>query len=227
MSRSCEAAVSSMRAHRLRLSLVLAALLIAFSAQPLQRAANGSSQAVRVVDRTFGCPVGIRAGLRKIEVEAQAGIRSTDDRSKWQSRPTSLAVDPTMRRARLVGTLASWSQIWQPGQVPTTRALWISTTCTVLRTPVPLSRIGLLGGAASPFGDVYECVVPKNVVIRVRATFRSATSLTAAPEYGEANGVIREGSVSIRLPSGRPVAFLTAKESGAAALFVSQSCVAD
>ena len=206
-------------------AVLLASLLPAML--PLDRA-NALSEVRKTIDETYSCPVGKRAGVRNVEVHAIAGTRSSDDPTKWQTRAATYVIDPTLPRAGLAWSFAGWPQVWQPAQVPSARAVWVSTSChLVLADPTPLSTRGLTGGSASPFGDEYECAVPKRVLIRIRATFRAPTTLRRTALYLEADGIVTRAQIAVRTASGTPVSYATVSESGRARLFVAGTCIPD
>jgi hypothetical protein len=94
---------------------------------------------------------------------------------------------------------------------------------------VPLTTKGLSGFAASPLDDEYHCVVPKRVLVRVKATFRAPTSLRLNRKWGtlEARGVVREGVVVVSTEAGKAVALAIVNESGKARLNVADNCEPD
>jgi hypothetical protein len=95
--------------------------------------------------------------------------------------------------------------------------------CRPARTSVPLSPRGLAGGAASQLGERFECVVPRRVVVRIRAEFRAPVSLRRG---GTANA-LRSGRVAVRSASGKPIVYADVFESGRARLFLAGNCVRD
>lgn len=193
----------------------------------LDPATGASAQGVRVIDRTFSCPVGIRAGARKLEVHATAGTRSADEPAKWQTRAATYVIDPTLPKAGLAWSFAGWPQVWTASQVPTMRAIWFSTSCRLVSRPSSWSAAGLTGGAASPFDDEYECTVSRRVLIRLQATFRSPTVLKTTAEYREADGIVKQTRMVVRSESGKAIALARVSESGRAQLLVSGACLPD
>jgi hypothetical protein len=94
---------------------------------------------------------------------------------------------------------------------------------------VPLATRGLSGGTAGQLADRYDCVVPAQIVVRVRGVFHEGTSLRRwrpTPDIDEfvARGRVREGALAIRTARGEPIALATVHESGRARFFVGSSC---
>jgi hypothetical protein len=106
------------------------------------------------------------------------------------------------------------------------------TYCSPSRTRIPLSTRGLVGGAASPFEDRYECFPPRRILVRARAIFRSATFLRSASDtYGTRSQnlwtptPVERGYLAARTLSGKPLVFGEVHQSGAARLFVAPGCI--
>jgi hypothetical protein len=124
---------------------------------------------------------------------------------------------------------AGWPPNFEPSQQPSTVTLSLAVRCKQSAMRVPLTTKGLAGFAASPLDDEYQCVVPRRVLVRVRATYRAPTSLRPNRKWGtlEARGVVREGVVAVSTETGRPVALATVNENGKARLYVADHCEPD
>lgn len=99
--------------------------------------------------------------------------------------------------------------------------------CRASRAHVPLSARGLMGGAAGALGDSYDCFPPRRVLVRVRAVFRSRTSLRLNSVTGHlfTRTPVREVSLAVRTSSGKPLAYAAALESGKARVFAAPGCL--
>ena len=99
--------------------------------------------------------------------------------------------------------------------------------CVPSKARLALSRRGLAGGPASQLGDEYTCIVPKTVVVRVRATFREpvALELTNRRRFTSAVGRMTRGQIAVHTLAGKPVLYAEVTEAGGKArLFTSRGC---
>jgi hypothetical protein len=182
----------------------------------------------RIIDRTLVCSVA-DGNPREIQVQALSGTRLFGDRSKWKLRPHGAFHDP--RAASPAGSqtsawvTAGWPPHEEIGRPPSAVSLAYSRRCRPSGSRVPLSRAGLSGGAASPNGDEYDCIVPGRILVRIKAIFRAPASLSRY-RFGQlaARGAVQEGYLAIRSQSGKQIALATVHESGKARLFVGSTC---
>lgn len=197
-----------------------ASLVAALLASPGVGAGTAKS---RVIDLTIRCPVSLMAGIRELHVNAQAGVRDQGDPSKWFALPeVSLYSGP-------LPSVSLGVRGGRPEQSTTQDSrrftLWMNDdACRPASTTVALSPKGLPGGAASQLLQRFECVVPRRILIRVRANFRSPTSLqrggfTATP--------LKSGYLAVRSEAGKPLVYAEVFESGKARLFLAGNCVRD
>ncbi|MBA3401684.1 MAG: hypothetical protein H0U05_06810 [Actinobacteria bacterium] len=200
---------------------------------PGRAVGTGGSQSApsRVIDRTLSCAVFPQGGVEAVDVSARSGLRLYTDRSRWKY-PASAGVGD------FAGTFVSVSAgnpvaDPEPGFPASPHRLSIvaGRTCTVAPR-IPLSTAGLAGGPASQLEDRYDCLPGRRVLVRVRAVFRSATSLRLkryrrGDVYHVANGTVAEGKVAVRSLTGRPLAYVQIFESGKARLFTARGCVED
>jgi hypothetical protein len=182
-----------------------------------------------IVDRTVVCSI-TPGGVRELDVEARSGTRDFSDPSKWRFLPHIGFRDPRTSAARLTSASMSAGRPYiqrDPGGSSNTFLL--GAACRTANAGVSLSSARLSGGAASPVGDEYDCVVPAKVFVRVRAVFRAPTSLRrgrtpSGGTYYYAREDIREAAIAISTVLGKPIALATAHESGRARLFVGDTC---
>jgi len=186
----------------------------------------------KVIDRTVVCSVR-GDSPREIDVEAQSGVRLFGDSTKWRIRPGASFYVQGSGTPGIPG-LAGWILAgWPPvepdmGQPLRTEALSYSSRCRPTTSRIPLSTAGLVGGAASQFGEEYDCTVRGTIVVRIRSVFYAPTSIrrqrTQHSDNVVARGRVRAASLAIRTGSGKSIALATAHESGRSRLFVGDSC---
>lgn len=215
-----------MTARRSGVALSVAAAL---AGGLLHAPAGAERAAARVLDRTLLCSVGVRAGVRKLEVHARSGTRLLDDPRKWKFLAEASVRDPSFVGASVAWVAAGWPPAFEPGQTPSRVTLSVARRCKPAGAPVPLTTRGLTGFPASPLDDEYHCVVPRRVLVRIKATFRAPTVLRVNRNWGtlDAPGVVREAVLAVRSESGAPVALATVHESGKARLYVHERCDPD
>jgi hypothetical protein len=202
-----------------RRGLTLRAFLPARSAAPcysatasesfVSGAVIGPGTGAKAIDRTFLCSIAMRGGIPLLEIRASAA---------------------TVIDAAHFGASTNWNP--DAGLISaSTESLSLNPTrCTPSRARVALTTAKLEGGAAGP-SEEFECETPSRVLVRVRAVFRSAARLETNRDFGYpmliAGGEVREASLAIRTPAGRPLAFASIHESGRARLFGGRGCVED
>lgn len=212
--------------RRLQAALVVAATALTGALGPPAGAAPAGSL---TVDRTVVCSIGMRAGVRKVEVHARSGTRLFADPAKWKFLASTSIRDPSFVGRDAAWIAAGWPPALEQGQEPSRVTLSVAVRCQPTTAPVPLTARGLSGFPASPLEDEYHCIVPRRVLVRVRATFRAPTTLRPNRRWGtlEGRGVVREGVLAVRTESGAPVALATVHESGKARLYVADRCRPD
>jgi hypothetical protein len=210
-------------------TLVLASVFAtAVAVSTFHPAAGAQSAPSRIIDRTLVCSI-VQGNPREITVEAWSGTRKFGDRSQWQIRPNASFFDPRATAgygtSRYQGAAAWVSAGWPPLDA---EALTFSPRCARSSANVPLSTKGLTGGSASPTSDRYDCVVPRQILVRVRGLFRSPTTLRLTTRYGNrlwrARGAIVDGVLAVRALDGGSIALATVASSGKARLVVGESC---
>lgn len=195
----------------------LIAALVGGGAGAATAAARG-----RTVDRTLLCSLPLHAGLRKITAYATAAVPGQDDVTGSKRLAEVLLSTGGIYGGGLAGITAGR----RPNQRSST--FWIGREyCSPSRIRIPMSARGLDGGAASPFGDSYECFPPRRILIRARAIFPSATFLRRGSETFWTPTPVERGYVAARTLSGKPLVFAEIRASGGARLFVAPGCIAE
>jgi hypothetical protein len=208
------------------LVVVLVASLVATTGS-IGTSAGATAAPARVIDRTFTCTTGAQAGNRELDVDVKAGFRETP--GKWKYRPHAFVSTPGLSRGAEQSSIAGMTAGFPPAdEFDRDTTLWVGARrCTTARDPVPFSTAGLAGGAAGALGERYECSPTKRILVRVRAVFRAPTSLRLHQGFNQllARGEILEGSLAVRLQTGKPLLFAQVFQSGKARLFTSGHCV--
>lgn len=194
-----------------------ATLLISGSFLPQ---AEAEPAAVRVVDRTFTCSTLVRAGVRLVEASAVAGLREPATPSQWRQLANASL------RTGFGSPLASVSA-GVPSGVPGGYTFAVGAqVCRAAKDQVSLSAQGLSGGSVDWSGGEFQCTTPKKIVVRIRAVFRSATSL----RLDRATGLlltatpVREARIAARTQDGKRLAYAEVFESGKARVFAARTC---
>jgi hypothetical protein len=216
-------------AAAITLTLALA-LGVASVTQAAIDASGGGGAASRIIDRTFSCSVTRQAGARVLTVTAVSGFRDPDKPADWKWQPGAALGD---RDGSLVSFAAGVPN--QNAREQRVRMLAINpASCRPASGRLALSPRGLVGGRASQLqgSDTYECRVAGNVLVRVRAVFRAATTLSSDRYFGRrilavpTSAVVREARLAVRAPAGRPLVYADVLESGRARLFTARGCIA-
>lgn len=209
---------------RVSVSVVLAASLA--TALLVGEGANPAASA-RVIDRTVACSIDLHAGLRKLDVRAQAAVAGQKDYLGNKALANaSIRSGGVMGATGLAGVVAGMAS----PRIYGNSTLWIDDRrCRPAPARIPLSARGLTGGGASPFGDGYDCFPTRRVSIRVRAVFGTSTALRLDRRSGllATRALVREAQIAVRTQLGKPLVFASLDASGKAQLFTASSCVAD
>lgn len=186
-----------------------------------------SSSATRPVDRTLTCTVGYQGGARVIFVRAQSAF-GQGPRLDWLAGAyVSTAGQPVPSRRDYQPTLAGVNAGWPPPPALKSGGLGFENRrCVPSKARVALSRQGLTGGLAADLGDEYTCVVPKTVVVRVRARFREpvALKLSNRQRLYSAEGRIERGQIAVSTTAGKPLVYAEVVDAGKARLFTAKGC---
>jgi hypothetical protein len=205
--------------------VVLFALCMILAAKPVFGAPDVST-ASRIVDRTLVCRVGFSNGARLVEITAQSAARN-GDALFWLAQADVATPGNPVSKKDSTPTLAGVTAGWPPPPPLTSGALgYENTRCGATTKAVPLSRRSLVGGVAGTFGDDVRCIVPRMVLVRVRATFREPVTEepNRAGGFITASGRIVTGQIAVRTLAGRQVAYADVTESGRARIF-SRGCL--
>jgi hypothetical protein len=197
-----------------------------------QSAAQGSS---RIVDRTVLCATVPSGGVNEIEITARAGSRS--GRGAWNEPATVKlttggvgAFDQSLDNAvgwAIAGRPTADAQVLNSNIVgyPYPVRVWgtfaMAVRCRPSRARVALSTKGLSGFPAGKLGDTFDCETPRRILVRMRASFQTATSLSRREQFLVTRATLTEGQLAVRTESGRPIAYGSVSASGAARLFTS------
>jgi hypothetical protein len=215
-----------------RTAAVLVAMLACAAA--LDTAARAEPEANSLLDRTFTCAVTLRGGEYLLDARAHSGTRL---QGKWAKLPyagfrTGVFGGPG-------GNMLAWVTSGKPTATTTIDNEYdtfdVKTFGTVgLRrelcregsTKVPLTSSGLRGGVAAQLGAEFECLTPKQIVVRIRAVLATPGALHRGPLYQTSHVVVREAKLVARTPAGKVLAYADVTESGRARLFTAKGCTA-
>jgi hypothetical protein len=194
--------------------------------------AGRDSSRAQVLDNTYTCAVFVRGGAYLLDVRAHAGTLLN---GKWARLPYAGVRSGVFSGG--AGNLVAWITSGKP--VSTTMidqdydAFDVKTSGTVgirregcrrTSASVPLSSIGLRGGAAPPLGNKYECFVPKQVIVRVRAFVEGSAALRGGVDYQTTHVPTVEAQLAVRTLGGKPLVYADGTHSGRARLFAAKSC---
>jgi hypothetical protein len=242
------AATRARRSGRMRTAAVAAVLIVlallavgfagaSFLRQPF---AVTAPQQSRVLDRTYACAHRAFGDVEEVQTRAGTGIRET--RSTWKQLPYAAAQagrstsSPYSRWGELTFSYA-WITAGAPSRttrinnewrddvgVPATLAV-SSKACRPASKRIPLSRAGLSGSAASPFGEEFDCRTPRRFLVRVRAVFAGRTTLRSRDGFLATRTPAREAQLAVRTEKGKPLVYAEVRDSGKASLFTANGCV--
>jgi hypothetical protein len=208
---------------------------------PSSNALLSSANAV-TVDHTLLCTVRTHGGIHEVETRAHAGYRVGGRWAKLAyATITSGGAGGLLSGNQAVSPNAlAWmtagrpdvettvdSDFWTfPVQVSGTIG-YNRTRCTPARKSVPLTRVGLRGGATGPLGEERDCATPSRVHVRLRARLESRTSLRKRGDFVSTGVPILDAKMSVRTLAGKPILYAEVFQSGKAPLFSSRRCVRD
>jgi hypothetical protein len=209
------------RVLKLAFGSVAALSQLALMSQSVEAAQIGAA-ASAIVDRTFACSV----------VASSRTYPDPDPRSRRIAIGIHRDVDPTRKSAAAVGVSdknadSLVSVPHGPGVGRPTGGIWVNRTrCTWMKdVRVPLSPRGL-PGPPTRYSSGFECVVPRRVLVRVRAVLRRPANWIAAGGQFVVRGDVAETQLAIRtLPARKPLALGVVDADGDSALHISANCV--
>lgn len=184
-----------------------------------------ASDAARVVDRTLACTTGVQGGARVIFLRAQSAFGQGKN-LEWLAQTTVAAAgQPVPSKPNYRPTLAGMTAGWPPAPPLTSGGIGFhNRLCKATRSKVAFVRRGLVGGVASQLGDEYTCVVPRSMLVRIRAVFREPTELERDRSFYAANGRVLRGQIAVTTLAGKPIVYGEVAESGSARLFTPKGC---
>lgn len=211
----------------IRVLVAIAAVVIGALATLVAPVETATTAPVRVVDRTLLCNTGYHGGARVLYLRAQAAYGQGAKLDWLAGVYVSTAGNPAPTHRNYRPSLAGVNAGWPPPPPLKSGGLGFDNRlCKPSKEKVDLSRRGLVGGAASQTGDDYICVVPKRILIRVRAAFRAPVELKAGARrtFYSAEGRVEEGQVAIQTLAGKPLVYGDVREAGRARLFTTGGC---
>jgi hypothetical protein len=210
--------------------LVLITLVVAATATARLDGARAGPDASRVIDRTLRCTTSVQAGVRKLEVYAQSGVRESPSTWKWLASAylgtpgTNVAGSDQWA---IAGIRAGWPPPAEHPESFLPAHLWIgSGRCRSVHRSVPLTRTGLTGSDASPFRDEVTCAPTPWILVRLHAVLRRPAALRLDRPSGQwrATAPVRHAELAVRTSGGTPLAFVEVRESGASRIYTSRRC---
>lgn len=165
--------------------------------------ASGAGSASRVVERTLICSVPgqdvFPDPLRSISVSA------TPERGKWSAGTSVFTLDAEEDAQFAVGMTTGPTPRNPRGYLAWSRA----PRCGPTSKRVPFATAGLQGGPTR-FAKLYECDVPAQVVVHVRAVFTKPVDVGLDPRVPSqlfAKGNISSGQLVVTTPGGKRLAY--------------------
>jgi hypothetical protein len=215
---------------------VVALVAVVHAVSPQASLGNPVAASV-VIDRTVRCTTSPSGGIREVEARANTGIRAG---GRWKQLPYAIAssgnvgstLDP-------LGDGLAWITAGRPSadttvdsgfrtaQVTRWGTLAVRRACRTVKAKVPLTKAGLTGSAASPFGDKLDCPAPRSVLVRVRAIAASKTQLRSRGAFLATNTPLKSARLAVRTPKGKRLVYAEVSDSGMSRLFTSKGCVYD
>lgn len=212
-----------MRAPVSRAAWLIAALLTASAASSIAASAEPRASS-RVVDRTMLCATQVRGGIRVLVAQAVAGIKQSSRPLAWKQLP-SITVSTGFDRWLARSSAGVWTG------VPGGSSFAVSADlCRLSRAKVTLSASGLTPEFVGQAGSQRRCLEPpRQVLVRVRATFRRPASLTrdATRDYWRTGVPVRTAEIAARTPTGKPLAYARVFDDGRVRLFAAPTCYPD
>jgi hypothetical protein len=216
------------------------ASIAAFVAVGVLSAARAETNSARgqVLDVTYSCAVFFRGGAYVLEARAQAGTRQS--KRTWARLPYA-GLRTGVFSGEGPGNLLVWMTAGKPGattmiddsydafDVKTWGTVGVRRDgCRRSSVSVPLRPAGLTAGAAvTPLGSRFTCLVPKQVVVRLRTVFAADGSLRSGQDFQTTHVPAREARFAVRTLTGKPLAYADVREDGTTRLFTAPGCSSD
>jgi hypothetical protein len=99
--------------------------------------------------------------------------------------------------------------------------------CRASSAESALSANGLTPRTVGAFEAPLDCFTPRRVLVRVRATLRSASTLKSYRTFLGTTTPARIAEIGVATPAGKPIAYAKVLESGPAELSTATGCVED
>jgi hypothetical protein len=194
-----------------------------------------------VTDRTYSCRTVLRGGLYQVEAAAHAGVRVG---GRWSKLPYAV-VSSAWTGSLGEGTAPQSSLLWITAGTPTATTMAgdeydsfpVATggtlgvnrsLCRMSTERVRLTSDGLQGGGVGTKTRSVDCGAPRTVLVRVRATARTRIALRSrARVFAATDTRIREATLAVRTPNGRPLVYASVDDSGAARQYTALRCIAE
>ncbi|HET8968969.1 MAG TPA: hypothetical protein VFN06_06045 [Gaiellaceae bacterium] len=203
------------------------------------RAADDAA-ALAVIDRTYVCSTSILGGIYELKSRAHAGIRSGSGWAKlpWAGASSGGWAGPLTGLPNAPGNTLAWITAGAPSSSTTVGAdgevfpvlgggtIGVnSSMCRPSNAKVALSPSGLRGGSAPPEVVSLECVAPRRLLIRLRASAEGSSALRErARLFLATNAPAREAKLVVRTPAGKLLSYADVSDSGKARLFTAKGC---
>jgi hypothetical protein len=203
------------------LGVAAAALSVVATVASLAQAGRSAT----VLDRTFRCTLDLEDSVRTLGVSTYAGSRVSGSPDRWRSVAHANLMNGALSDGSLAGVGAG-----RPAPRDGSAALWVNARrCRAANARVRLTTRGLpVGGAASQFGDVYECQVGRTILIRIRAELARPSRLRReAPGTLITRAPVLRSTLAARTEAGKQLALATVSETGRARLHVQPDCLPD
>lgn len=195
-----------------------------------------------VLDRTIACNTVVLGGIREVEARAHRGYRFA---SQWSKLPYAVVssgaeggtvsgrtIAPDNSLAWITAGSPSGSTTVDDGfftfPVRSSGTLGLNTTiCNPSKAKIPLSSAGLRSAGSIAGVEELDCASPRRVLVRVRATLRSAGDLRRRGFF-QATGIpVREAELVVRTESGKALVYAEVLQSGQTRLFTAKGCQPD
>jgi len=203
--------------------------------------AVATASAPGIIDRAFVCVPAFVGGIQQFEASAHKG---TGRRGSSWDRPAFAALSTTVAASAALAVYneLAWMTAGRPS--PSSNVIdprfpeyafpiraWGTLAvngklCRSTSARVPLGTKGLVRREVGAFDDRYDCASPR-VLVRVRATLESRTSLKTYRGFLRTTVPVKEARLAVRTQNGKPLVYAEVFESGKARLFTAPGCVPD
>jgi hypothetical protein len=175
--------------------------------------------AVRVVDRTLRCTVPLDGGVRQLQFNGQSGVRDQAEPSKWLGVASAYV---SLRNASLAGVQAGAPRA--DYRVPQPEWTFWIRRCGLAAARIDFAFKRLEGGTLNRFSEYYKCALPRRILLRVRAEFRSPVTLRTRAGLQSSAAPVAKGFLAIYSEKEKPLLYADVLESGRARLFDAGVC---